>query len=104
MPKTFWSFRMTERYPQNLDGLVHSAASRFASEETEFRRHYQIRCSCGSELFTLLLSNKRSVLGVCSRCGTRVLIYDLALYPAATKRVMDEELFAEITRGANCAN
>jgi len=40
---------------------------------------------CGSNVFRLFIGDKKSVKADCAGCSARFLVYDLALYPAATK-------------------
>jgi hypothetical protein len=72
-------------YPSHLNDCVEDASDRFLADATDVHKHYELVCSCGHRSFELFLSNRKSVMAVCSACGAHILVYDLAHYPAAVK-------------------
>lgn len=74
-----------QRYPAHLNGCVEDASHLCAGNPSEQDTIYQVVCSCGGRLFDLLLSDKDSVVAICDACKSRIVIYDLALYPTAIK-------------------
>ena len=85
-------------YPVHLNDCVEDASQLFSGKASDYHKHYQIKCSCGADLFELLVSNRKSVLAKCASCGARILVYDLAFYPAAVK-LTGEETFRELEGG-----
>jgi hypothetical protein len=71
--------------PRNLANNIIDASHRFEGETSDFHKYYQAVCTCGGELFELFESNLQTVHAVCTACSTRLAIYDLEYYPAATK-------------------
>ena len=82
--------------PKHVEHSVVSAEDKFSADIDEFHHYFQIVCNaCGSRAFHLFLSDKDTVKALGAQCEKMVLIYDLALYPAATK-LKDDESFSEI--------
>lgn len=82
--------------PKHVEDSVVSAEERFSEDADEFHHYFQIVCNaCASNGFHLFLSNLDTVKAFCEMCQKEVLIYDLALYPAATKLAGDEN-FVEL--------
>jgi hypothetical protein len=84
-----------KKYPTHLNDCVEDASIRFINDASDYHKYYQIICRCGCKLFDLLVSDKDSVIGICSECNYRIVIYDLDYYPAATK-LDGEESFARM--------
>lgn len=72
-------------YPDHLAGIVLRAPESLVQEYGSTKSVLQLRCVCGSRLFGLFISNKRTVHAVCHQCGERAVVYDLEHYPAAIK-------------------
>jgi len=87
-------------YPEHLDNCVEDASHLFPGKVSDLHKHYQIVCHCGGSLFELFVSDKESVLAQCATCGTRIVVYDLASYPAAVK-LRGEELFRPLAATEN---
>lgn len=79
------------RYPSHLEDCVESASHIFSADETDLHKHYEIVCNCGSRVFNLWLSNKKSVKAECTQCSKIIVIYDLQFYPTAVKLPGDEQ-------------
>jgi hypothetical protein len=71
--------------PDHIKDVVLDASARFQQEADEYHHYFQLECKCGGDIFTLFESNHRSVRAECASCRELVLIYDLELYPAASK-------------------
>src|SRR5689334_8447313 len=90
---------MRNIYPEHLEGNAEDGSSRFPRDASEFHRYCQVVCQCGGRTFDLLVSDRRSVVAVCATCGSKILVYDLALYPAAVK-IAGEETFGALKDGS----
>jgi len=88
--------------PKHIEDSVVNAQEKFSGKADEFHQYFQVVCcKCASRIFHLFVSNKDSVKALCAKCRRTVLIYDLDVYPAATK-LSGEEIFEELdvtTRG-----
>ena len=90
----------TTRCPTHIADYVEDASHLFPDAGSEFHQNYYLRCRCGDRWFTLLKSDKASVLARCSNCNSEICIYDLVLYPAATK-IAGSESFVQIEQTEN---
>lgn len=45
---------------------------------------YQIRCTCGSRLFSVSKNSRPLVVGECSACMQKIVLYDTKQYPSAS--------------------
>jgi predicted RNA-binding Zn-ribbon protein involved in translation (DUF1610 family) len=82
-------------HPSHLDDCAEDASARFPDDASDVHKHVQVVCLCGCCKFRLLQSNRESVVAVCPECGQNIVVYDLALYPAAVK-LPGTELFCEM--------
>lgn len=72
-------------FPEHLNGCVEDASFRFSADISPLHKYYKLKCHCGNILFRLFISNKKSLVAICSECGEKIIIYDLENYPAAIK-------------------
>ena len=77
--------------PNHIKHLLEDASSRFPDEHDDFHHYFSLRCSCGQHRFRLMEGTKRSVVAVCSACGSKHRIYDLGYYTSSTKPKGDED-------------
>ncbi|MCB1207688.1 MAG: hypothetical protein KDK97_00110 [Verrucomicrobiales bacterium] len=72
-------------YPEHMEGFVTSVDEMFNGTEDDYRHYFQIGCPCGSKEFSLVQSDKQSLLATCKKCRRELKIYDLAFYTCAAK-------------------
>ena len=72
-------------HPLHITGCVRDASSRFPNEADAHHWYYQLVCQDGSTQFQLCKGTKQTVKALCSNCAKEVIVYDLSLYPGASK-------------------
>lgn len=80
-----------KHYPSHVEGWVRDASALFPDQADDYHYFYQLVCPCGGKQFRARLSNQESLKVECGGCKREIVVYDLALYPAATKERGVEE-------------
>ncbi|OOM06330.1 hypothetical protein [Clostridium saccharobutylicum] len=77
--------------PKHVEGFIETIdnGDKYKIDDfNEFDKYtfpYEIKCSCTNKIFKIYIDEHPSVVAECSRCGKKIIVYDLKYYPAATK-------------------
>lgn len=74
--------------PNHIEGYVEKLPNKSKYIEYEFDEYtmpYEVKCSCGSKEFVVYNNEEPRVELKCTKCGKRIVVYDLDFYPCASK-------------------
>jgi hypothetical protein len=80
--------------PNHIEGYVERLPNKSKYVEYEFDEYtipYEVKCSCGNKEFIVYNNLEPRVELECTKCGNKIIVYDLDYYTCAEK-YMEEEL------------